>query len=82
MTRVELEEIAGRHGIRVDGVHAGAGKFCDLYLGTGASRETLIRCQRDLELGGLSHTKITYVDNPEHPQHGQPMLEVPSFWNE
>lgn len=81
MSREQLEAILAEYGLKVDGGHTGAGKFRDLYIGIGASRELLNTAMERLKREGM-HCFISRVDNPEHPDYPKPFLEIPSFWDE
>jgi hypothetical protein len=41
MTRSQLDQLCQNHGVKVDDVHQGPGKFADLFIGTGAPVSTL-----------------------------------------
>jgi hypothetical protein len=82
MTKETLEAILAKHGMKVDDSRGGAGKFRDLYIGTGQPIEKLVALWKELCAadGCFGLTKITTVTNKEHPDHGKLMLEVGSFW--
>jgi hypothetical protein len=79
MTTQELKDLAARHGLKIDGFHAGAGKFRDVYIGTGANyndQRTLMSELRARNVG----CKLSTVNVPEHPAYGKFFVEVTSFW--
>lgn len=82
MDKTALLSILSRHGLAISDSNAGAGKFRDLYIGVGADYSTLRACQADIIAAGLSRAlvKVDHCDNPQHPDHGKPHLEIGSFW--
>jgi hypothetical protein len=79
LTKAQLEQLLDLLGLKVDGMHEGAGAFRDLEIGCGASSELL----RGLSmiLHALGHeAALTHVTNTEHPEYGTPYLSVKSFW--
>jgi hypothetical protein len=79
MTGEQLTKIVSDHGLAITSWHGGAGQFRDLYIGVGADGSTLLRLQETLASQGIS-SRFTHTSNPDHPDHGKPMLEIPSFW--
>jgi hypothetical protein len=79
MDASQLVRIVESHGLTIDDWHGGAGSFRDLYIGTGADLKALLGLQEDLASHNVT-SKLTHVNNREHPDHGKAMLEVPSFW--
>ena len=84
MTRSELDAFLAARGFAVDGAycpHAGGNKFSDLYIGTSRSLADLYPLAGNLREAGLE-ASVTTIDNPEHPQHGENLVEIKSFWDE
>lgn len=83
MTRVQVAEIAAKHGVKIDGQHKGASRFVDLEIGVGADVSVLSALQGELvDSGIVCKTTLRRVNNPDHEQYGKPYIEVASFWNE
>ena len=86
MTREQLDTIIAKYGLKVDAEydphHLERNKFRDLYIGTGQSYAQLTAAVDELRAEGCLNVRITQVNNSIHPQHGQNMIEVGSFWNE
>ncbi len=81
MTSEELQAIVAKHELHIDGWHAGAGRFRDVYVGTGASRERLSALRLELQgLGFKGSVKLSVVDVKEHPEYGRAFLEIASFY--
>lgn len=80
MTTSVLNDVLTRHGLQVDEWRGGAGRFRDLYIGTGADVLTLLKCKDDFQGKGFTGAAVLYGDNPGHPAHGKPYLLLPSFW--
>jgi hypothetical protein len=75
----QLTAIICSHRLAIDEWRGGAGKFRDLYVGTGKPVDVLLRAQEELASHNVT-SKLTHVSNREHPDYGKPMLEIPSFW--
>lgn len=83
MTKARLEEVVKAHGLTVDMLREGAGKFRDVIIGTGAAwslLHTVAQIVREESGMSTSFVKVTTVSNPEHEQYGKPYLSVESFW--
>lgn len=81
MDMVQLRELMIRHGLKIDGLHAGAGRFRDLEIGVGALPRTLAAFAADVRAAGHTAT-VTRVTNHEHPDFAKAYVEIPSFWYE
>jgi hypothetical protein len=79
MTTVELKAMLASHQVAIDGARGSVGKFRDLEVGVGAPLETLAAVHRELKAAGVN-ASIVRVTNPDHPDHGKPYVEVPSWW--
>lgn len=79
MTAQQLTDILAQHGVKIDGYHGGAGKFRDVYAGTGEPSGLLHEVADDLKCRGIA-AEVTRVTASGHPDFGQPMLEIDSFW--
>jgi hypothetical protein len=84
VTLSQLRTICNDHALKVEPFAApaeGTSRFRDLVVGVGAATRDLCLLLRSLLANGLRcDAGVTYVDNPEHPDHMKPYLSIRSFW--
>ena len=56
--------------------------FCALYIGTGRPHAELYKLRDELRAAGIPDVIVSSVTNPDHENHGLPMVEIRSYWNE
>lgn len=79
MNQQQLTEFLAQRGLKIDDFRAGAGKFRDIYTGTGQISGVLHEVTDDLRCRGVS-AQVARVTNREHPDFGKSMVEIESFW--
>lgn len=80
MNAKRLQELVKSHGLEIDDYHGGAGKFRDVYIGTGAPYKILKETQKAIQEETFVEVVISTVTNKECADYGSTMLEVRSFW--
>lgn len=78
-----IRAVAENFGLRLERQNHG-GSFCTVTLRTPSyaptSRHTLRIAQANLISAGVSCPTLAAVTNPDHPEYGQPYLEIDSVW--
>lgn len=81
MSHDEFLKTLDELGLPISSWHGGAGKFRDLYIGTGLSHARLVNAKQTLEQRGLKCLmRISHISNSDHEDYGKLMLEVQSYW--
>lgn len=81
MTSRDLTILAARHCLTIDGFRGGAGKFRDIYVGTGANPVQLLAFVSEFKQRDSVIRPIHRIVNvPGHKDFGKPYVEIPSFW--
>lgn len=79
MTIDELKATAAEHGLTLDDWHGGAGKFRDVYVGTGQPMAALASFCRAIKRRGLdAYVELCTVKG--HANYGKRYAVVSSFW--